>query len=252
MIVGQTSRPVTSGSHTWVFGLLVSRLALFAAAQSAVAIAFLAAGTPNPWLASIPWWPLSVVAVNLISIALLDRALRREGSRYRHLFRSDPRTRGRDLKWTVGLMVASIALAMAPDLGLSQLLWGDTMAGAELFVQPLPVWAAVLTLVLFPLSIGLAELPTYFGYVQPRLRSLTGSPALAVLLSAGFLALQHVSLPLIFDWQFIVWRGLMFLPFALLLGWALHRRPSLLPYLVVVHILFDLLVAVQVLAASLA
>lgn len=73
-----------------------------------------------------------------------------------------------------------------------------------------------------------------------------------MLLSAGFLELQHVSLPLIFDWRFIVWRGLMFLPFALLLGWALHRRPGLLPYLVVVHILFDLLVAVQVLAASLA
>src|SRR5690625_4254206 len=179
MIVGQTSRPVTSGSHTWVFGLLVSRLALFAAAQSAVAIAFLATGTPNPWLASIPWWPLSVVAVNLDSIALLNRALRREDSRYRDLFRSDPRTRRRDLKWTAALTVASVVLAMAPNLGLSQLLWGDMMAGAQMFVQPLPVWAAVLTLVLFPISIGLVELPTYFGYVQPRLRSVTGSTALA-------------------------------------------------------------------------
>lgn len=62
----------------------------------------------------------------------------------------------------------------------------------------------------------------------------------AVLLPVFFLAAQHATLPLIFDWRFIVWRVGMFLPFALLLGIALHRRPSLLPWLMAGHFFIDL------------
>ena len=50
-----------------------------------------------------------------------------------------------------------------------------------------------------------------------------------------------MTLPLILDGRFILWRALMFLPFALFLGLALKIRPSLLPYLVVCHFLIDLL-----------
>jgi hypothetical protein len=41
----------------------------------------------------------------------------------------------------------------------------------------------------------------------------------------------------------------MFLPFALLLAAVLRRRPSLLPYLLVVHFLLDLQAGLMVLAA---
>ena len=47
-------------------------------------------------------------------------------------------------------------------------------------------------------------------------------------------------MPLIFDWRFIAWRFLMFLPFALLMALALRLRPTLLPYLMVGHFLIDL------------
>jgi hypothetical protein len=65
------------------------------------------------------------------------------------------------------------------------------------------------------------------------------------------LSLQHVTLPLVLDWRFVLWRALMFLPFALLLAVVLDRRPRLLPYLVIVHILLDAAAAAQVLLASL-
>ena len=42
----------------------------------------------------------------------------------------------------------------------------------------------------------------------------------------------------------------MFLPFALGVAEALRRRPALLPYFVVVHLLLDLQAALAVLAAS--
>ncbi len=52
------------------------------------------------------------------------------------------------------------------------------------------------------------------------------------------------------DAAFVLWRLLMFMPFAFLLGAALHWRARLLPYLMVVHGLLDLQAAWMVLAAS--
>jgi len=61
----------------------------------------------------------------------------------------------------------------------------------------------------------------------------------AWLLASFFLSVQHATLPLIFDWPFILWRAFMFLPFALILGAVLAWRPRLLPYLMVGHFLID-------------
>jgi hypothetical protein len=54
----------------------------------------------------------------------------------------------------------------------------------------------------------------------------------------------------LFDATYLLWRGLMFLPFALLLSWALRRQPSLLPYLVAIHFLLHLQAALAVLAVA--
>ena len=58
-------------------------------------------------------------------------------------------------------------------------------------------------------------------------------------------------LPLLFDWRFVAWRALMFLPFALWMGFVIHRRPTTLPYLVIGHALLDLSLPILVLIASL-
>lgn len=63
---------------------------------------------------------------------------------------------------------------------------------------------------------------------------------LAMVLASLFLAAQHATLPLLFDGRFILWRLLMFIPFALFVGLLLRWRPQLLPYLAVVHGLLDM------------
>jgi hypothetical protein len=68
--------------------------------------------------------------------------------------------------------------------------------------------------------------------VRPRWMSV----ALPVL----FLSLQHMTLPFIPDLRFILYRGLVFLPFAALIGIALYRRPSLFPYFAILHGLMDM------------
>jgi membrane protease YdiL (CAAX protease family) len=95
-------------------------------------------------------------------------------------------------------------------------------------------------LIAFPISIALAELATYYGYLMPRLKSVLKKKWLAVLLPVIFLSIQHCCLPLIFDVKFLLYRGLMYFPFALLIGLAINKRPKLLPYFVILHGLMDL------------
>jgi membrane protease YdiL (CAAX protease family) len=105
--------------------------------------------------------------------------------------------------------------------------------------RSLPTWALVLGF-LFPLTIPFAELPTYFGYVMPRLATQMKNGWTAWLVSAFALALQHSFLPFIPDGRFFLWRLGMFIPFALFIGLVLKLRPSLLPYAAIIHGLLDI------------
>lgn len=230
--------------------ILVFRMAGFAAVQVLIAAWFALRGAADPWAASIAWWPLVAVIASLLTAAVLTWATRREGVRYIDLLSLSRATARRDLVGFVVVMLLAGPIAYLPMQWLSAALFGDPQAASALMFQPLPPgWAAFL-FIAFPLAVALTELPAYFGYVMPRLealniRSETGffrknSVSKAILLPVFFLAAQHAALPLIFDWRFILWRVGMFLPFALLIGVALRRRPTLMPYLMAGHFLIDL------------
>jgi hypothetical protein len=137
------------------------------------------------------------------------------------------------------LMVAIIPAATFPNQWLANKLFGSEDVVFALLFRPLPLWAGIVS-TLFPLTIAFAELPTYFGYVMPRLENQLGNGWLAWGLASLFLSFQHVTLPLVFDWQFIVWRFGMFIPLSFLLGLCLKLRPSLFPYLMAIHTLLDM------------
>lgn len=237
-----------SGAHVVI--ALVSRLALFGLFQALAAAGFALSGVAAPWAASIAWWPVTVIAANLVSLGLLRALLRREGRRYRDLLRIQPGTLAADLRVTLVVTLISGVLAMVPNIGLAVLLWGDPGVPLSIFIQPLPVWAALVALIGFPVTIALSELPVYYGYVRPRLESTGLQPWLAIAVVGGIHGLQHAALPLVFDGSFLLWRALMFIPFACFLGVVLRWRPRLLPYLMVVHGLIDLSVVWMVFQAS--
>ena len=82
---------------------------------------------------------------------------------------------------------------------------------------------------------------------MPRLQALTGRRWVGLLACSLVLSLQHVTLPLVLEWRFVSYRALMFLPFALFVGWLLDRRRALLPHMMVFHGLIDASVGVMVL-----
>ena len=66
---------------------------------------------------------------------------------------------------------------------------------------------------------------------MPRLEAQLKNGWLAWLIASFFLAAQHMFLPLILDWRFMLWRLGMFLPFALFTGLVLKLRPALIAVL---------------------
>jgi hypothetical protein len=228
----------------WTGVMLIARTALFAMTQAVIAFIFWLQGVQDPWQASQGWWTVVALIGSMIGLMLLVWRLRCEGDSYRALFIIDRSHILRDVLVTLALIVASIPLILVTSTAAINALFSDPAIPQAIMFRPLPLWAWLLQL-LFPVFVALSELPTYFGYARPRVETLTGRAWLAVGLSAFWLAAQHMALPLVFDWHFMLYRLLMFLPFALLVGVSLRLRPRLLPYFAVVHGLMDMSMALM-------
>ena len=223
--------------------VLPFRLLAFALCQASIAI-FVG------WNASAAWWPVAAVFANVMTIGLLVVLMRAEGRSYGDLFAFRRDKVRADLLWMLPVLLLTLPLAYVPNVALATWLFGDPELALNLLLRPLPAWAALLAIA-FPLTIVFAELPLYFGYAMPRIAQRTGRVWLALSVTAFFLAAQHVTLPLLIDWRFALWRLLMFLPFALFLALVVRLRPSLLGYLVVVHGALDFAVVAMLLQLSL-
>ena len=233
-----------------VWGMLLLRPALALALQCLFAAGFALGGQADPWRLAADWWLGWLALGEFVNLWLLALLAKREGLRLRDLYNRHAGGGRRDIRWLVLALVVAGPVGYLPNILLGGLLWGEAQVGAELSFRALPLAAAWAILFVFPIVHALTELPTYFGYVMPRLQALTGRRALPMVLCAFVLSTQHVFLPLLFDWRFLAWRFLMFLPFALWLGWVMDRRPTVLPYLAIAHGLIDLSLPILVLAAS--
>jgi len=227
-------------SWNWPILMLFSRLVMFALCQIAIAVVLSLLGQQRAWDESAAWWPVAATLTNLFGILLLLNVAKREGMQVIDLYRVEKHHVGRELLVVLGLLVVAAPIMYVPNILVGTWLYGDMNQVSTLFFRPLPLSVLIPALILFPITISLVELPTYYGYIMPRLAALAGKNWPAILIAALFHAAQHCTLPLIFDWRFLIWRLLMFIPFALLVAICISRRPRLLPYMMIGHGLLDL------------
>lgn len=215
------------------YAVLVSRLVLFLFFQAVVAV-FL-----TSWEASEKYWLLTATLTNIVSISLLVFLFRREGQNYLDIFRIKRSLFKKDILVFLGIILISGPLVFGPGYLLSQLIWGDADIPTAMMFRPIEGWMVYILMVAFPVSIAFAELATYFVYVMPRLQRNMKSKWPGLLLPVLFLSIQHCTLPFIPDISFILYRGLVFLPFAFLVGFSISIRPSLFPYFAIFHGIMD-------------
>jgi hypothetical protein len=240
----------TAADAGWAWGLLVSRPLLFLVAQAAIVVGLAGAGAREPLWSSAAWWPISASIANLIGLALLGWRLRVEGVRWQDLLLPLPGSWRRDGLVALALLPLIGIAGAVPSIWIGTALWGAPAVGQALLIGPLPTWAALVALLLFPVTTAAAELPTYAGYVLPRLRAAGLSVVAAVAVVGLVLGAQHGALPFLPASQFFLWRTTMFIPFALVLIGAVAWRPRLLPWFVAVHLVLDGLAGLQVWLAA--
>jgi hypothetical protein len=249
MVAGRLGTGRVRPIRVWVMLLLRPSLAL--AIQGLFALGFLIGGVPNAWRDAADLWLFSFALAEFVNLWLLGRSTRAEGLRLRDIYNLGGRdTRRGDLKWLLIALLVVGPIAFLPNLLIGGLLWGNVQAGSDLIFRAVPPAIAWITVFVFPLVHAATELPTYFGYVMPRLQAIVGSRWQGLLTAASVLSLQHMFLPLLFDWRYLVWRMTMYLGLAIWMGWVVDRRPTTLPYLAAGHALLDLSLPLFVLAAS--
>lgn len=227
----------TKSSFPWF--MLISRSVLFILFQCLFTLIFvMASGGDSAWDEANRWWTFAVILTNICSIDLLDRVFKAEGKRFLDILKFSPSTWKADLLWFIVLGIVGLPIAALPREPLAIAIFGDVATTTELMFRPIPMWAVIVSFLL-PLTIAFSELPTYFGYVMPRLETQLGNGWVAWLLASFFLAAQHMFFPFILNAGFLLWRFGMFVPFAFFTGLVLKFRPTLLPYFLIIHALLD-------------
>jgi hypothetical protein len=216
--------------------MLFARSALAVAAQGLVAALYAMHGSATPWHDAGVWLPVYACLIDVGCLSLLWWLTRREGIRLRDLIGFDRKRLGRDLLFGVALIPPSLLIILGGNSVSSLLVYGS-MTAPDIFT-PLPLWASVYAVLVFPLLWGITEQTTYNGYVLPRLQVLTGSTPLAVAAVAFFWSFQHAVLPLTFDPDFMLYRTLSPLAFSMFIMLVYLRIRRIVP-LATAHWLMD-------------
>ncbi len=199
---------------------------------------------------SSAWWLWFITITNIVCIALMIGFGRMEGVHLRDIYFVNRSTWKGDLLWLLPAIAVTAVIALPPGTFLANLLWGDANYPNDLLIQPLPVLAIYPLFLLMPTTQALAELPIYWGYVAPRLRASGLNRWLVIGIVGLVLSLQHMFFSFQLDWRYDLWLAFKFLPFALWTGIVIDRRPTVLPYLMVVHFLIDVSLPVLVFMVS--
>jgi len=223
-------------SWTWPVIIVFARLIFAIIAQALVAGFFILQDHPTPWQAAAPWWVVYGTLIDIGCLVLLWRLTSREGIRLWDLISFERHRFRQDLLHCIGFIILFIILFFAGGMIFGSLIYGATTAPTP--YGELPLWGALYSFLVWPIIWGLAEQMTYMGYSLPRLEILSGRGWQAVVIVCFGWSIQHIALPFMFDWQWVLYRFAATLPIAIVLPIVYLRTRRLLPF-IVAHCVLD-------------
>lgn len=123
--------------------------------------------------------------------------------------------------------------------------YGVIPYAAPMMIAPIPLWLAVINVVVLPISTAFAEDGLYLGCGVNQIKN----KYVAIFVPAFFFALQHSFIPVLFDFRYIVYRFISFLPLTIILCWNYYNKRNPLP-IMVGHTIIDIATVMQILATS--
>jgi len=190
------------------------------------------------------WWPLNVLVANAWTLAALSYALHgeRDGRTPEKTVVSlwalpKPHkwlklaTKPRNIVWLA--LMASVLYVTTGNRWWPEILQSWFGGISLVTFSKLPQTVIAICGVLVPISTALADFPTYYGFVLPRLmkhyprKEDWWRPILVV---AVWHAIQHISAPFQWSLPYMVYRFLAFFPMTVVVALCLSRQPRLMPF----------------------
>lgn len=237
----EIQKHIAQGKLSWIGPLLFlpARTVFSFLSQCVVAAIYRLQGHPFPWQAAGPWWTVWATLVDMGCLACLFFLTRRENLRIRDLLGPLPR-------WLVPkglgcfcLIFPFFMLGEPIARGIAYHSWSAPIPHLELMARPLPLWGILYSLLIWWPIWSVTEELTYNGYLAARFAALSRHRWVTYALVGFWWAFQHGFLPLLFDWHFILYKLLMFLP-GVLVFLAIYLRWRRLAPLILAHWMMDL------------
>lgn len=195
----------------------------------------------QPYTAISKWWTVIAIGCNLITIFILYLFCHRKKISFQRLIGYEKE------KQKISSMILIILVAFLLGMGglfLAGLIcYGSIPYLDKTMVEPIPLWLAIIVLLILPLSTTLAEDGLYLGY---GINCATQNKWIRSSLSAFFYALQHCFIPFLPDGKFILYRFLSFLPLTIMFSFWYQKKRNPLPFMLG-HFLLNIATAVQIL-----
>lgn len=187
-------------------------------------------------------WSIVASAVNIVTILLLVMVTKKNDG-YAKLINYE---KGKTKPKQVVLMILLILLVGMGGMYLAGFVcYGVIPYAAPMMIAPIPLWLAILNVVVLPVTTAFAEDGLYLGCGVNQIKN----KYVAIFVPAFFFALQHSFIPTLFDARYIAYRFLSFLPLTIILCWHYKKHRNPLP-IMIGHAIIDVATVAQILATS--
>lgn len=187
-------------------------------------------------------WSIVASAVNIVIILLLVFITRKHGGYAKLIHYEKGKTTS---KQVVGMILFILFVGMGGMYLAGFLCYGVIPYAAPMMIAPIPLWLAIINILVLPVTTAFAEDGLYLGCGVNQMKNKYA----AILVPAFFFALQHSFIPTLFDVRYIIYRFLSFLPLTIILCWHYHKHRNPLP-IMIGHGVIDVATVAQILATS--
>lgn len=190
------------------------------------------------------WWAPLCILYNIITIIILKCLTMNDHIRFMDIVK---RNKGAiSIGSIVGLTGMMLLIGGVGMIGFSFLFYGGL---PEFLVKPISIELAIIVLVFFPISIVFAEMPLYYGYALEKIKNQNDNVIFANLYIIFFYGLQHSFIPLLFDFKYMIYRFVSFLPLMIFLSFYYAKKKNL-THMMIGHGVMDLGTAIQIFIMS--
>lgn len=189
------------------------------------------------------WWSIVASIVNIITIIILILVAKKLNISYFKLINYE---KGKtNIKQVIVMCIITLIFASTCMYLAGYICYGVIPYLAPMMAAPIPLILAIINFIVLPLTVSFAEDGLYLGCGVNSFKN----KYLAILVPAFFYALQHSFIPLLFDFKFIVYRFLSFLPLTIIFCYYYYKKKNPVP-MMIGHTIVEIASVVLVLVTS--